>query len=79
MMPESAVIIEACAGCQEDLEHCHGTAILHLDGAADCSDDPDCRLTAELHLFVIACAEVECFCDDSGDARELAGEQAAAS
>ena len=43
-MPESAVIIEACAGCEQDLEHCHGTAILHLDGAADCSDDPDCRL-----------------------------------
>ena len=45
MMPESAMITEACAECQEDLEHCHGTAILHVDGAADCSDDPDCRLT----------------------------------
>ena len=78
-MPVSAVIIEACAGCQADLEHCHGTAILHVDGEADCSDDPDCRLTGELHLFVISCAEVDCRCGDAGDVPELAGERAAAS
>ena len=78
-MPESAVIIEACAECQQDLEHCHGTAILHVDGAADCSDDPDCRLTAELHRFVISCAELDRCCDADGDAPELAAEQAAAS
>jgi hypothetical protein len=78
-MPESAVIIEACAECQQDLEHCHGTAILHVDGAADCSDDPDCRLTAELHLFVMSCAELDRCCDGAGEALELAAEQAAAS
>ncbi len=78
-MPESAVIIKACAGCEQDLEHCHGTAILHVDSIADCSEDPDCRLTAELHLFMISCAEVDCCCDGAGDAAELAGEQAAAS
>jgi hypothetical protein len=78
-MPESALIIEACGGCEQDLEHCHGTAILHLDGAADCSDDPDCRQAADLHLFVIPCAEVDCGCDAAGDGPELAGERAAAS
>jgi|HubBroStandDraft_4_1064222.scaffolds.fasta_scaffold832347_1 hypothetical protein len=78
-MPESAVIIEACAECQQDLEHCHGTAILHVDGAADCSDDPDCRLTAELHWFVISCAELDRCCDAAGAAPELAAAQAAAS
>jgi hypothetical protein len=78
-MPVSAVIIEACAECRQDLEHCHGTAILHVDGAADCSDEPDCRLDAELHRFVISCAEVECYCDGAGEVPVLAAEQAAAS
>jgi hypothetical protein len=78
-MPESAVIIHACAECQDDLEHCHGTAIEHLDGAADCSDDPDCRLGAGLHLFVISCAEVDCCCDEAGGLPDLGREQAAAS
>jgi hypothetical protein len=78
-MPESAVIIKACAGCEQDLEHCHGTAILHPDGLADCSDDPDCRLTAELHLFVLACHEADCGCDGADDGPDLAAEHAAAS
>ena len=78
-MPESAVIIEACAECQQDLEHCHGTAILHVDGVADCSDAPDCRLTAELHRFVISCAELDRCCDADRAAPELVAEQAAAS
>ena len=78
-MPESAVIIQVCAECQQDLEHCHGTAILHIDGAADCADDPDCRLTAELHLFVVSCAELDRCCDAAGDAPLLPAEQAAAS
>jgi hypothetical protein len=60
-MPES-VITSACADCDQDLEHCHGTAFQHCDGAADCSDDPGCRLPADLHLFVAGCAEVGCDC-----------------
>ena len=62
MMPEPAQITDGCPDCREDLEHCHGTAIVHVDGLADCSDDPGCRLPAPLHLFVITCAEVGCDC-----------------
>ena len=61
-MPEPAQITNECPDCREDLEHCHGTAIVHVDGLADCSDDPGCRLPAPLHLFVISCAEVACDC-----------------
>ena len=78
-MPESAVIIKAYAGCEQDLEHCHGTAILHPDGIADCSDDPDCRLTADLHLFMVACHEADCGCDSADDGPDLDAEHAAAS
>ena len=43
-MPEPAVISGTCPECRQDLEHCHGTAIEHCDGSADCSDDPNCQL-----------------------------------
>ena len=65
--------------CQDDLEHCHGTAILHPDGVADCSDDPDCRLTAELHLFVVACPRPTAAATSADDGPDLDAEHAAAS
>jgi len=43
--------ISICAACEADLEHCHGTAIVHFDGSHDCSEDPECRLAIESHLF----------------------------
>ncbi len=61
-MPEPAMISGTCPECRQDLEHCHGTAIEHCDGSADCSDDPGCQLPGELHLFLISCAEVSCDC-----------------
>ncbi|HEV3268556.1 MAG TPA: hypothetical protein VGZ68_09155 [Acidimicrobiales bacterium] len=45
----STVII--CVDCREDIEHCHGTAIIMTNGAIECSDDPDCRLGVEVHRF----------------------------
>jgi hypothetical protein len=43
--------ITICRECDDDLEHCHGTAIMHADFSYDCSEDPDCRVPVELHLF----------------------------
>jgi hypothetical protein len=67
LVPAPALInpalIEACAECGQDLEHCHGTAIMHLDGTADCTDDPGCRLAGDQHLFVISCSEAGCDCE----------------
>jgi hypothetical protein len=34
----------SCTQCADELDHCHGTLIAHLDGAAECTDacaDPD--------------------------------------
>lgn len=71
-MPEPAMISGTCPECRQDLEHCHGTAIEHCDGSADCSDDPDCQRPGELHLFLISCAEVGCDCGPAeGAAAEL--------
>jgi len=74
-MPEPAVSSGTCPECRQDLEHCHGTAIEHCDGSADCSDDPNCQLPGELHLFLISCAEVGCDC---GPAEVVAAEGGAA-
>jgi hypothetical protein len=83
-MPQAALINETCVECEQDLEHCHGTAIVHFDRSGDCAEDPSCRLAVEQHLFVVSCAEVECRC--GAPLSELAqpgvswpGEQAAAS
>ena len=44
--------VDLCLECDQDLEHCHGTALIGLDEVHHCSDDPDCRLPASLHVFI---------------------------
>ena len=78
-MPEPAVIIEVCVECEQDLEHCHGTAIVHFDGLVDCADDPGCRLTVEHHLSVVSCVELECLCAAPPAEAAWPGQAAAAS
>jgi len=51
---------DVCPECDGDLEHCHGTAIVHVERASECSDDPACRLSAELHLAIHRCVERGC-------------------
>ncbi|HEY5274234.1 MAG TPA: hypothetical protein VIJ34_13495 [Acidimicrobiales bacterium] len=46
--------VEVCVECAEDLEHCHGVAIVQIDESYECSDDPECRLTIEQHRWVAA-------------------------
>jgi hypothetical protein len=41
-----------CIWCENDLQHCHGTALVDVDGAHVCSDDPDCILDVDEHWFV---------------------------
>jgi hypothetical protein len=44
--------LDVCIDCDQELEHCHGVAIVQEDGSHECSDDPDCRLAIELHLWI---------------------------
>jgi hypothetical protein len=41
-----------CTSCDEDLAHCHGTALVSLDANHLCSDDPECTLSIDEHWFV---------------------------
>jgi hypothetical protein len=42
-----------CTLCVEDLQHCHGTAIV-TDFSHVCSDDPDCTVSVDEHWYVDA-------------------------
>ena len=61
-MPEPAVITAVCFDCEQDLEHCHGTSLVHPDGAVECTDDPACGLGRDLHVFEAPCTDAECPC-----------------
>jgi hypothetical protein len=41
----------SCTHCDNDLEHCHGVAVVS-EWSAMCSEDPDCRVAVELHQFI---------------------------
>lgn len=47
-----ASLIEACEMCNDELLHCHGTAIVLVSGSHVCSDDPDCVLAINEHWFM---------------------------
>lgn len=40
-----------CAACENDLQHCHGTAIVVDETTHICSDDPDCIVSIDEHWF----------------------------
>jgi hypothetical protein len=53
-----------CLSCLGELDHCHGTLILHETGAVDCTE-PGCRDLEEVrHTLRISCAEIDggCLC-----------------
>lgn len=44
-----------CVRCERDLDHCHGTLVVHLDGRVDCTE-PDCvDADSARHPLVIDC------------------------
>ncbi|GAA5156910.1 MULTISPECIES: hypothetical protein [Amycolatopsis] len=56
-----------CPNCVADLDHCHGTLIVHTDEVVECSE-PGCRdFDRVRHTFVVTCEEVDgdCHCTAS--------------
>ncbi len=52
----------ACATCDADLLHCHGTLVLHADGSAECDEAHRCGVREDIHDCWIACSELLCGC-----------------
>jgi hypothetical protein len=44
--------VVVCTLCDDNLVHCHGTAIVDANGAHVCSDDPDCTLSINEHWYM---------------------------
>jgi hypothetical protein len=47
-----------CVKCAEDLDHCHSTLVVHLDGHVECLEGDCTDLDQVRHLLVIDCAAV---------------------
>jgi hypothetical protein len=50
-----------CHRCADDLRHCHGTLVLHDDGAAECTE-PGCPGDPVMHDVVLTCGSDLCGC-----------------
>jgi hypothetical protein len=52
-----------CVKCANDLDHCHSTLVIHLDGQVECVDGDCTDLDEVRHLLVIDCDAVLGGCD----------------
>ena len=61
-----------CPDCGLELDHCHGTLVVHEDRTLECTN-PACELPDLLrHAFVIDCLTVSGGCCADGGPWELA-------
>ncbi len=51
-----------CWACATALDHCHGTLVLHADGAAECDHADRCEGREDLHELWIPCTDLICGC-----------------
>jgi hypothetical protein len=54
-----------CRWCNDDIEHCHESLVLHASGDAQCID-AGCSVPTEAHHMLIACADFGCRCANTG-------------
>jgi hypothetical protein len=46
----------ACAQCARDLDHCHGTLVVHIDGDVECTEPGCFDVDRVRHAFAVDCA-----------------------
>ena len=52
----------SCSACLAELDHCHGTLVVHSTVEIECTD-PDCiDLASVRHSLVIDCSELSAGC-----------------
>jgi hypothetical protein len=52
----------AAACCGNDLEHCHGTLVLHADRTVECEHEAVCGADEAQHELWVSCDELRCGC-----------------
>ena len=64
--------MSSCLDCDRDVDHCHGTLVMHSDRTVECTNAA-CELGDLLrHVFVIDCAAVPGGCCESDEVADLA-------
>ncbi len=54
-------MIDQCADCVAELDHCHGTLIVHQDTVVECTEDGCFVLDSARHDLVVDCSG-DCDC-----------------
>jgi len=57
--------------CDNELDHCHGTLVLHADGTTECEQGDVCDADEARHELWVSCGELRCSC--AGDDAPLDG------
>lgn len=52
-----------CVSCDGDLDHCHGTLIVHLDGLVECTETGCGSLDELRHTLIVECRVVDGGCE----------------
>jgi hypothetical protein len=64
--------MSSCQDCGLEIDHCHGTLVVHSDGTVDCTDAA-CEFPDLLrHALIIDCAAVLGGCCAAEEAADLA-------
>ncbi|MFF0281567.1 hypothetical protein ACFYSW_14735 [Rhodococcus aetherivorans] len=56
-----------CRACRSDLDHCHGTLVVHATVPVECTE-PDCFDTSRVrHMLVVDCSDLAhgCGCTET--------------
>jgi len=51
-----------CDDCDEGLEHCHATLVLHADETIECDEQARCGAAEHAHRWWVTCVELGCGC-----------------
>ncbi len=52
-----------CADCEAEMDHCHGTLIVHQEGVHECTEQGCFVLDTTRHDMVVDCAGIAVDCD----------------
>jgi hypothetical protein len=56
-------MVHECSLCDQGIEHCHGTLVLHVDSSVECTD-PLCEdLVVETHELLLECHQAGNGCE----------------
>ena len=55
---------DPCRACSSEVDHCHGTVVIHADGSVDCTEVRCVDVSETRHSYVLACSIAlrECGC-----------------